>query len=155
MERYPTNNDNPQLRGNRIAILKGEVAKAQWLAGETLAQAKEAMHEMRELGKGMGMGFLYDAQRRLFNIGYNVSEQRLDSSYYDLLASEARLASFVAIARGDVPNNHWLAMSRPFGSVRGHRVLLSWSGTMFEYLLPLLLQRSFPIPSSIMPAVKR
>ncbi|WP_338605599.1 GH36-type glycosyl hydrolase domain-containing protein [Desulfoferula mesophila] len=144
MERYPTNNDNPQLRGNRIAILKGEVAKAQWLAGETLAQAKEAMHEMRELGKGMGMGFLYDAQRRLFNIGYNVSEQRLDSSYYDLLASEARLASFVAIARGDVPNNHWLAMSRPFGSVRGHRVLLSWSGTMFEYLLPLLLQRSFP-----------
>ena len=144
MEHYPTDNDNPQSQGHRMAALKDEMAKAQWLAGETLAQAKETMHEMRALGEGMGMGFLYDAQRRLFSIGYNVREQRLDSSYYDLLASEARLASFVAIARGDVPNNHWLAMSRPFGSVRGHRVLLSWSGTMFEYLLPLLLQRSFP-----------
>ena len=135
---------NDQAQGHRIKALKDEMAKAQWLAGETLAQAKEAIHGMRALGEGMGMGFLYDAQRRLFSIGYNVREQRLDSSYYDLLASEARLASFVAIARGEVPNNHWLAMSRPFGSVRGHRVLLSWSGTMFEYLLPLLLQRSFP-----------
>ena len=144
LEHYPTDTDNPQALDNRVASLKDAMSRAQWLAGETLAQAKEAMHEMRALGNGMGMVFLYNAQRRLFNIGYNVSEQRLDSSYYDLLASEARLASFVAIARGDVPNNHWLAMSRPFGSVRGHRVLLSWSGTMFEYLLPLLLQRSFP-----------
>jgi cyclic beta-1,2-glucan synthetase len=135
---------NDQAQGHRIEALKDEMAKAQWLAGETLAQAKEAIHGMRALGEGMGMGFLYDAQRRLFSIGYNVRDQRLDTSYYDLLASEARLASFVAIARGEVPNNHWLAMSRPFGSVRGQRVLLSWSGTMFEYLLPLLLQRSFP-----------
>ena len=130
--------------GLRVAVLKDKIAMAQWLAGETLGQAKEAMHNVRTLADGMGMGFLYDVQRRLFTIGYNVKDQRLDSSYYDLLASEARLASFVAIARGDVPNNHWLAMSRPFGSVRGQRVLLSWSGTMFEYLLPLVLQRSFP-----------
>ena len=136
--------DPPEALGHRIRILKDSFARARWLAGEMIAQAKEARHESRALGDGMEMGFLYNRERRLFNIGYNVREQRLDSSYYDLLASEARLASFVAIARGDVPNNHWLAMSRPFGSVQGQRVLLSWSGTMFEYLMPLLFQRSFP-----------
>ena len=62
MEHYSTDNDNPQSLGHRVAALKDAMAKAQWLAGETLAQAKETMHEMRALGKGMGMGFLYDAQ---------------------------------------------------------------------------------------------
>ena len=68
------------------------------------------------------MRFLYDSSRRLFAIGYNVSPGTLDSSYYDLLASEARLGSFVAIARGDVPVEHWLAMSRPYGPLRRRRV---------------------------------
>lgn len=127
-----------------LNLLRETMAKAQWHAGEMLAKTQEVMGRARALGDGMGMGFLYNPDRRLFTIGYNVSEQRLDSSFYDLLASEARLASFMAIARGDVPNKHWLAMSRPFGSVHGQRVLLSWSGTMFEYLMPLLLQRGFP-----------
>ncbi len=95
----------------------------------------------RQLAQRMDMRFLYNTERRLFSIGFNVDEQRLDGSFYDLLASEARLASFIAIARGDVPNEHWLAMGRPLGEVNGRRVLLSWSGTMFEYLMPLLLQR--------------
>ncbi|MEJ2606995.1 MAG: glucoamylase family protein [Anaerolineales bacterium] len=60
-----------------------------------------------------------------------------------LLASESRLGSFVAIARGDVPSEHWLALNRPYGSVGNHRLLLSWTGTMFEYLMPLLLQRTY------------
>ncbi len=89
------------------------------------------------------MRFLYNAERRIFSIGFNVSEGRLDRAFYDLLASEARLGSFVAIARGDIPVEHWFAMSRPYGAIGRRRVLLSWTGTMFEYLMPLLFQRSY------------
>ena len=69
---------------------------------------------------------------------------RRDPSYYDLLASESRLASFLAIAKGDVPESHWFHLGRIVTSVRGAPVLLSWSATMFEYLMPLLLMRSYP-----------
>ena len=69
---------------------------------------------------------------------------RLDRSFYDLLASEARLASFLAIAKGDVPESHWFHLGRAVTSVRGAPVLLSWSATMFEYLMPLLVMRSYP-----------
>jgi cyclic beta-1,2-glucan synthetase len=90
----------------------------------------------------MDMRFLYDPERRLFAIGYDVSEGRRDDSFYDLLASESRLGSFVAIARGDVPFEHWFALSRPYAKLGRRRVLLSWTGTMFEYLMPLLFQKS-------------
>ncbi len=118
-------------------------ATAQWLAGETLALAERLIMDVRELSAGMDMRFLYEPKRKLFSIGYNVSINRLDGSNYDLLASEARLGSFLAIARGDVPMEHWFSMSRPYGAVGRRRVLLSWTGTMFEYLMPLLFQRSF------------
>jgi len=118
-------------------------ATAQWLAGETLGMAGQLLGDVRALSAGMGMGFLYDPRRKLFAIGYNVSTDRMDVSCYDLLASEARLGSFVAIARGDVPLEHWFSMSRPYGAVGRQRVLLSWTGTMFEYLMPLLFQRSY------------
>jgi cyclic beta-1,2-glucan synthetase len=88
--------------------------------------------------------FLFDAQRQVFRVGYNVMAERPDSSYYDLLASEARIASLVAIAKGDVPQSHWLHMARPLTQVSGTRALLSWSGTMFEYLMPTLLAESHP-----------
>ena len=87
--------------------------------------------------------FLYDPTRRLFSIGYNPAMTSKDSSYYDLLASEARLASLIAIARGEVPVRHWFSLARPFGRAEGHNVLLSWSGTMFEYLMPVLFTRTF------------
>ncbi len=118
-------------------------ATAQWLAGETLAMAERLIINVRELSAGMEMRFLYDRKRKLFTIGYNVSSARPDVSSYDLLASEARLGSFVAIARGDVPLEHWFSLSRPYGAIGRQRVLLSWTGTMFEYLMPLLFQRSY------------
>jgi cyclic beta-1,2-glucan synthetase len=96
----------------------------------------------------MNFGLLYDAKRHLFTIGYRPADAdgpgRADASFYDLLASEARLASFVAIAKGDVPERHWFHLGRSLTSVRGAPVLLSWSATMFEYLLPLLVTRSYP-----------
>ena len=86
--------------------------------------------------------------RGVFSIGFRLADAegpgRLDPSYYDLLASEARLASFIAIARGDVPQEHWFRLSRSLVSVEGHTTLVSWSGSMFEYLMPLLLLRSYP-----------
>ncbi|HSC86504.1 MAG TPA: glucoamylase family protein, partial [Polyangiaceae bacterium] len=96
-----------------------------------------------QLAASMNFTFLYDGSRALFAIGYNVSSARLDNSHYDLLASEARLASLVAIAKGDVPEKHWFRLGRlraRYASVPG---LLSWSGSMFEYLMPLLVMRSF------------
>jgi len=86
--------------------------------------------------------FLYDRNRNLFRIGYNASTAEPDSSYYDLLASEARIASFVAIAKGDVPAKHWMFLGRPLTRIRGLRILLSWSATAFEYLMPRLIMKS-------------
>ena len=86
--------------------------------------------------------------RKIFAVGYRLDDYegpgRLDSSYYDLLASEARLASFVAIAKGDVPVAHWFVLGRPLTSVEGVPTLLSWSATLFEYLMPLLVMRTYP-----------
>ncbi len=118
-------------------------ATAKWLAGETLDMAEKLIDSIHKLSAGMGMSFLYDAKRKLFTIGFNVSTNRLDVSSYDLLASEARLGSFIAIARGDVPLEHWYSLGRPYGAVGRQRVLLSWTGTMFEYLMPLLFQNSY------------
>jgi cyclic beta-1,2-glucan synthetase len=100
------------------------------------------------LADGMDFRFLYDTQRRIFSIGYRLPDTegpgRLDASYYDLLASEARLASFLAIAKGDVPQAHWFHLGRLITSVDGSPTLLSWSATLFEYLMPLLVMRSYP-----------
>ena len=99
--------------------------------------------ELQEISSDMKMGFLYNSERKLFSIGYNVSDHRLDSSCYDLLASEARLASFISIAKGDVPLEHWWALGRPTTEAFGQIVLQSWGGTMFEYLMPVIWCKNF------------
>ena len=86
--------------------------------------------------------FLTSPERQLFSIGYSVADGRLDNSHYDLLASEARLASFIAIATGKLPQEHWFKLGRALTPAGGRRALLSWSGSMFEYLMPLLVMRS-------------
>jgi cyclic beta-1,2-glucan synthetase len=92
----------------------------------------------------MDFGFVYNSDTKLLSIGYNVSEHRLDDSSYDLLASEARLASFVGIAQGQLPQDHWFALGRQLCFVGGEQLLLSWSGSMFEYLMPLLVMPTYP-----------
>jgi cyclic beta-1,2-glucan synthetase len=96
----------------------------------------------RALAEAMQFGFLLDPERRLLSIGYRPSEGILDSSCYDLLASEARLASFVAIAKNDVPARHWFRLGRPVTSIGHGAALISWSGSMFEYLMPSLVMRA-------------
>jgi cyclic beta-1,2-glucan synthetase len=91
----------------------------------------------------MEYDFLYDKASHLLAIGYNISEHRRDPSYYDLLASEARLSSFVAIAQGQLPQESWFALGRLLTTVAGEPILLSWSGSMFEYLMPLLVMPTY------------
>ncbi|MBI2466412.1 MAG: hypothetical protein HYV62_01090 [Candidatus Rokubacteria bacterium] len=90
----------------------------------------------------MEFGFLFDPTRKLFSIGYRVADGSLDPSCFDLLASEARLTSFVAIAKGDVPASHWFRLGRALTPVDRGSALVSWSGSMFEYLMPALVMRS-------------
>ena len=91
----------------------------------------------------MDYDFLYDDNRHLLAIGYNVSESRRDSSYYDLLASEARFSSFVGIAQGKLPQETWFALGRLLTTSSREPILLSWSGSMFEYLMPLLVMPTY------------
>jgi cellobiose phosphorylase len=124
--------------------LEEALSQSQWLAGEKIGQAEESRHEIDCFSKELNLKFLYNEDRKLFAIGYNVDDRRLDSSYYDLLASEARIASLVAIAKGDVPLEHWWMLGRLYSYVLRRKVLLSWGGTMFEYLMPLLFEKQFP-----------
>ncbi|MGB6603113.1 MAG: glucoamylase family protein [Steroidobacteraceae bacterium] len=96
----------------------------------------------REMFEAMQFGFLLDPERRLLSIGYRATEGTLDPSCYDLLASEARLASFVAIAKNDVPARHWFRLGRAVTPVGHGAALISWSGSMFEYLMPSLVMRA-------------
>jgi cyclic beta-1,2-glucan synthetase len=105
---------------------------------------------------GMDFTFLYDAEARLFRIGYNVSTGQLDSNHYDLLATEARIASFFAIAKHDVPIEHWFALGRPVTRLKNRPAVLSWNGSMFEYLMPPIFlpgQRDTLLGESEMAAV--
>jgi len=110
------------------------------LAPRLTAMAEQA----RQLTQAMDFAFLLDPDRKLLSIGYSVAERRLDSSCYDLLASEARLASLVAIAKGDVPSRHWFRLGRRSIPCGASAALVSWSGSMFEYLMPSLVMRAAP-----------
>jgi len=100
------------------------------------------------LADAMNFTFLFDRERGIFSIGYRLPDGngrgKLDASFYDLLASEARLASFVAIAKGDVPDSHWFHLGRLLTGVDGAPTLLSWTAGMFEYLMPLLVMQNYP-----------
>lgn len=105
----------------------------------TLAHLTALAHDLAQ----MDFSLLYDTQRDLFVIGYNVEERRLDAGYYDLLASEVRLSVFVAIAQGQVPQRAWFTLGRLLSDNAGVPTLLSWSGSMFEYLMPLLVMPNY------------
>lgn len=98
----------------------------------------------QDLFMKMDFTFLYDQQRKVFTIGYNVSDGQLDNAFYDLLASESRLTSFIAISKGNVPQSHWFHLGRQMTSLFQKRALVSWSASMFEYLMPLLVMRNYP-----------
>ena len=87
--------------------------------------------------------FLYDKSQRLLSIGYNVTDHRRDNGYYDLLASESRLTVFLGIAQGKLPQDSWFALGRQLTNPGTSPILVSWSGSMFEYLMPILVMPGF------------
>jgi len=125
-----------------LGALRQCIREASYRANVRIAAIKGLALQSSELAD-MEYDFLFDKARHLLAIGYNVGERRLDSSYYDLLASEARLCSFVAIAQGQLPQEIWFALGRLLTTSGGEPVLLSWSGSMFEYLMPLLVMPTY------------
>ena len=151
--RYVSTVDSGNLAACLLALAGGlrEVARE---APRPMAEPASAVRlndlaaRAARFAEGMNFRFLYDRERRIFSVGYRLADAegpgRIDTAFYDLLASEARLASFVAIAKGDVPQAHWFHLGRLVTSVEGAPTLLSWSATLFEYLMPLLVLRSYP-----------
>ena len=120
------------------------IEQARRLAEELIERAERLGALADDLIEETEFGFLFNPERQLFSIGYSVTDGRLDNSYYDTLASEARLASFMAIATGTVSHEHWFKLGRSLTPSGSSRALLSWSASMFEYLMPLLVMRAYP-----------
>ncbi len=135
--------DIPGLTG--IPTLR-ELAK---IDGEVGVRAQKRITEIERLVRQAGefaqmeYDFLYDPALHLLSVGYHIEERKLDPSFYDLLASEARVGYFTAIAQGKVPQESWFALGRLLTNTGGKPVLLSWSGSMFEYLMPLLVMPTY------------
>ncbi len=119
--------------------LDGALSRAAVLAAQWIARLDVLETAARQMAVEMDFRFLLSPERKLFSIGYNVDEGRLDDSYYDLMASEARLASLVAIAERQAPPSHWFRLGRRMLPSAQGPVLASWSGSMFEYLMPSLV----------------
>ncbi len=135
--------DSGNLAGHLIALGAAceEMAEGQVAAVDRLL---DVAGRSRAIAMAMDFTLFYDEQRRLFSIGYDVRTGRLDASTYDLLASEARLASFVAVAKDDVSAEHWFHLGRSLTATESGTALVSWSGSMFEYLMPVLVMPSRP-----------
>jgi cyclic beta-1,2-glucan synthetase len=143
---YVSTVDSGNLAGHLLAVRQAclgivtDVPEAAPLAGRLAALAAQALAWVL----AMDFRFLFDDERKLFAIGYHEASHTRDASHYDLLASEARLASFVAIAKHDVPVDHWFHLDRTLTRTGGATALVSWSGSMFEYLMPTLVMRALP-----------
>jgi cyclic beta-1,2-glucan synthetase len=137
---------NQAVPANEANGWLGELRRFAPIASERARRRTEELSTLearaRDLGT-MDFSFLFDTKRKLFSIGFQVDERRLDPSYYDLLASEARLASYVAVAQHQVPYEHWFLLGRSLTPVNGSAALVSWSGSMFEYLMPLLIMPTY------------
>ena len=143
-----------QAMGDSLAVNQfdiDEMHNSRW--SELIAEAKNRANlRIKEIHRLASMAvnfsevqydFLYDATTHLLSIGYNINERRCDVSRYDLLASEARLACFIGIAQGHLPQESWFALGRQLTIAGGEPILLSWSGSMFEYLMPLLIMPTY------------
>ena len=134
---FPGNGEIPTLRElARLDTQAGEAARARMAVIERLALQSSELARME-------YDFLHDKENHLLAIGYNVDDRRRDSNDYDLMASEARFSAFVAIAQGQVPQESWFALGRQLTTAGGSPVLLSWGGSMFEYLMPLLVMPTY------------
>lgn len=135
-----------KLAGSAVAYRDSHLGVELQLGATRIAERIRHIEALAQRCLGLSdaeFPFLYDPRRKLLAIGYWVTDRRRENSFYDLLASEARLASYVAIASGQLPFDHWFNLGRRLTTAAGRQVLLSWSGSMFEYLMPLLVMPAF------------
>ncbi len=132
---------NPDDRRRLDPIVE---ALADSTASDLDRRGRDLARRAQVFAEAMNFKMLYSEESNLFAVGYNLSQGRLETAHYDLLASEACLTSFLAVARGDVPKKHWFQLGRPLTRSAGAVALLSWGGTMFEYLMPRLLMPGVP-----------
>ncbi|CCJ33635.1 GH36-type glycosyl hydrolase domain-containing protein [Caloramator australicus] len=133
-----------ELLQNEIeASYKFEVEKCLYNINELINFAKNIISRIETIIENTNFSLLYDEKRDLFSIGFNVEENKLTNSYYDLLASESRLASYIAVAKREVPVTHWFRLGRNLVKINGYRSLVSWTGTMFEYFMPPIIMKTF------------
>ena len=142
LERHIAVLDEKEPEYAALKTLHGKLVESAFRCAQLIAQTEALAEQCLQFGT-MDFTFLYDPSHKLFSIGFNVSEHRLDESFYDLLASEARLTSFLAIAQGQVGQEHWFALGRQVTGVGVAPTLISWSGSMFEYLMPLLVMPNY------------
>lgn len=128
---------------NTLQNLSVLIRQASTLAIITLANLNDFIWQSTEIVEEMNFSFLQDKERKIFAIGYNVENEKLDNSFYDLLASENRLTGFVAIGKGEISQEHWFRLRRSLTPVNSSRALISWTATMFEYLMPILVMRDY------------
>jgi cyclic beta-1,2-glucan synthetase len=153
----PVDSPDPRMAGDASLRQLAGRADATPTARQYLAQIEALAARAGALSE-MDQSFLYDSFRHQLVIGHNVDERASDTGYYDLLASEARLGVFVAIAQGQLPQESWFALGRQLSTVNGEPVLMSWSGSMFEYLMPMLLMPNYGhtlLDQSCLAAVQR
>jgi cyclic beta-1,2-glucan synthetase len=124
-------------------LAESDASSASGICARERLVTLEALAQQCDRFAAMDFSFLFDPARDLFAIGYNATERRRDLSFFDLLASEARLCSYVAIAQGQVPQDHWFSLGRLLVASHGDPMLVSWSGSMFEYLMPLLVMPTY------------
>ncbi len=134
--------DNTIEENQWLDAFQSSVLTATRTANETLVSLENLLTQIFELAD-MQYDFLYDKSKHLLSIGYNVEDHRRDPSYYDLLASEARLCTFIAISQDKLAQDSWFALGRLLTNTGGDPILLSWSGSMFEYLMPLLIMPTY------------
>ncbi len=136
------NTDNSEAENEWLNQFRSGITESTRRSKEMLLRIGQLVNRCNELSN-IEYDFLYDKVQHLLSIGYNADEHRRDNSFYDLLASEARLTTFVAIAQGKLPQQSWFSLGRQLTNVGNNSILLSWSGSMFEYLMPLLVMPSY------------
>ena len=124
--------------------VKTLIKKGAGEAEKVLEKALNLIDRLENMANNTEFSMLYDKKRQLFSIGYDIEKESLGNCYYDLLASESRQASFVAIAKGEVEQSHWFKLGRSMTVMDRSKGLVSWSGTMFEYFMPLLIMKNYP-----------
>ncbi|OFI07442.1 N,N'-diacetylchitobiose phosphorylase [Clostridium acetireducens DSM 10703] len=121
---------------SKLNVSKNEIEKI-------INKIDKLIKSLNSIADDTDFSILYDSVRQLFYIGYDVENNCLTKSYYDLIASESRQASFIAIAKGDIEKNHWFKLGRAITKIKNGKALISWSGTMFEYFMPLLIMKNY------------